>query len=125
MFSDNNWVAKAAVGAPPERVFKQIAAIRREEITALGSDYSDALRLDEEQRTITVTGHWWYQGAHTGNAHPKGSEVTYRVSNVARRTRTLAFLHKPFYSRRMRQDFAQMLRQVCNELDCTFIIERD
>ena len=125
MFSDRNWVVKAAVSAPPDRVFKQIAAIRREEVRALGSDYGDALRLDEAQHTITVTGHWWYQGAHTVNVHPEGSAVTYRVNNVARRTRALAFLHKPRYPRRMRQDFEQMLRRVCGELDCRFIIERD
>lgn len=125
MFSDRSWVVKAAVSAPPGRVFKQIAAIRRTEVTALGSDYSNALRLDEAQHTITLTGHWRYQGIYTVNAHPEGSEVTYRVSNVAGRTRTLAFLHKPLYSRRLRQDFEQMLRQVCGELDCRFTVEPD
>ena len=120
MFSDKNWVVKAAVGAPPDRVFRHIAAIRREEVTALGSDYGDALKLDEAEQTITLTGHWWYQGVHTVHTHPKGSQVIYKVSNIAKVARTLAFLQRPLYVQQMRRDFEQMLHQICSQIGCTW-----
>jgi hypothetical protein len=105
-------VVKAAVGAPPDRVFKHIAAIRRAEVKALGSAYSNALTLDEAQHAITLTGHWWYKGTHTVNVHPEGSEVTYSVSNAARRTRTLAFFHKPLLDRRVSTGMPVLRRTV-------------
>src|SRR5215471_11043002 len=125
MFSDKNWVLKAVVEAPPNNVFQHIVAMKQEEIRALGSDYNDALKIDEAHHTITLTGHWWYQGVHTVLTHPKGSQVTYKVSNIAKVARTLAFLQRPLYVQQMRQDFEQMLHQICSQIGCTFLIEQD
>jgi hypothetical protein len=93
---------------------------KREEVRALGRAYHDALTIDETHRTMTLTGHWWYQGTHTVRAHPRGCEVIYQVRNVARGTRTLAFLHKPHYRTEMRRDLEQVLRKVCGDLGCGF-----
>ena len=116
MLSDKNWVLKAVVEAPPDNVFQHIVAMKRKEIRALGSDYNDALTIDEVHHTITLTGHWWYQGIHTVHPHSKGSQVTYKVNNVARVARTLAFLQRPLYVQQMRQDFEQMLHQICSQI---------
>ena len=121
--SDKNWVLKAAVEAPPDSVFQHIVAMKQKEVSALGSDYNDALTIDEVHHTITLTGHWWYQGVHTVHPHPKGSQVTYKVNNVASAARTLAFIQRPFYKKQMRQDFEQTLTQICKHVGCTFLLE--
>ena len=123
MLSDKNWELKAVVEAVPDNVFQHIVAMKQQEIRALGSDYNDALKIDEAHHTITLTGHWWYQGVHTVLTHPKGSKVTYKVSNIARVARTLAFLQRPMYVQQMQQDFEQMLHQIGSQIGCTFIIE--
>ena len=123
--SDKNWVLKAVVEAPPDKVFQHFVAMKQKEIRALGNDYNDALKIDEAHHTITLTGHWWYQGVHIVLTHPKGSQVTYKVSNIAKVARTLAFVQRPLYVQQMRQEFEQMLHQICSQIVCTFLIEED
>ena len=123
MLSDKDWVLKAVVEAPPDTIFQHIVAMKQKEASALGSDYNDALTIDEVHHTITLTGHWWYQGILTVHPHPKGSQVTYKVNNIARVARTLAFLQRPFYKKQMRQDFEQTLTQICSHVGCTFLLE--
>jgi hypothetical protein len=123
MLSDKDWILKAVVEAPPDTIFQHIVAMKQKEVSALGSDYNDALTIDEVHHTITLTGHWWYQGVHTVHPHPKGSQVTYKVNNVASAARTLAFIQRPFYKKQMRQDFEQTLTQICSHVGCTFLIE--
>jgi hypothetical protein len=118
MLSDQNWVLKAIVEAPPDTVFQRIVAIKQQEVLALGSEYHDALTIVETERTITLTGHWWYQGIHTVHSHPQGALVKYRVRNVARVARTLAFLQRPLYVKQMRQEFAQQLQQLGRHIGC-------
>ena len=125
MLSDKHWVLKAIIEASPDTIFQHIVAMKQKEVSALGSDYNDALTIDEAHHTVTLTGHWWYQGAHTVQTHPKGSQVTYKVSNIARVARTLAFLQRPFYRKQMRQDFEQMVNQICSHMGCTFLLEQD
>jgi hypothetical protein len=125
MLSDKDWVLKAVVEAPSDAIFQHIVAMKQKEVSALGSDYNDALAIDEVHHTITLTGHWWYQGIHTVHPHSKGSQVTYKVNNVARVARTLAFLQRPFYKKQMRQDFEQTLTQICKHVGCTFLLEED
>jgi hypothetical protein len=122
--SDKNWVLKAVVEASPDTVFQHIVAMKQKEVRTLGSDYNDALTIDEAHLTITLTGHWWYQGVHTVHAHPKGSQVTYKVSNIAQAARTLAFLQRPFYVKQMRQDFEQLLHQICSQIGCPWMLEQ-
>jgi len=126
ILSDKEWALKAVVEASPDIVFQQIVAMKQSEIRALGSEYDDALTIDEERRTITLTGHWWYQGAHRVQPHPKGSQVTYKVSNVANVAnvaRTLAFLQRPFYAKEMRRDFEQMLQQIGRQTSGSWMLE--
>jgi hypothetical protein len=123
MFSDKNWVLKAVVEASPDTVFQHIVAMKQQEVRMLGSDYNDALTIEEAHLTITLTGHWWYQGIHTVRSHPKGSQVTYKVNNIARVARTLAFLQRPFYVKQMRQEFEQMLYQIGSQLGCPWRLE--
>ncbi len=123
MFSDKNWVLTAVVEAPPDTVFQRSVALKQQEVKTFGSDYKDALTIDEAHLTITLTGHWWYQGIHTVHSHPKGAQVTYKVSNIAQVARTLAFLQRPFYVKQMRQEFEQMLQQVGRQIGCEWSIE--
>ncbi len=123
MFSDKNWMLTAVVEAPPDSVFQHIVALKQQEVKSFGSDYNDALTIDEAHLTTTLTGHWWYQGVHTVRSHPKGSQVTYKVNNVARVARTLAFLQRPFFVKQMRQEFEQMLQQVGSQIGCEWSIE--
>lgn len=125
MLSDKNWVLKAIVEAAPDTIFQHIVAMKQQEMSALGSDYNDALAIDEAHHTVTLTGHWWYQGIYTVHSHPKGSQVTYKVNNIARVARTLAFLQRPFYRKQMRQDFQQMINQICSYIGCTFLLEQE
>src|SRR6516162_6182839 len=118
MLSDKNWVLKAVVEAAPDIVFQHIVVMKQKEIRALGSDYNDALTIEEAHLTITLTGHWWYQGVHTVHPHQKGSQVTYKVSNIAQVARTLAFLQRPFYVKQMRQDFEQLLHLIGSQIGC-------
>jgi hypothetical protein len=123
MFSDKNWVLKAVVEASPDTVFQHIVAMKQQEVRMLGSDYNDALTIEEAHLTTTLSGHWWYQGVHTVRPHPKGSLVTYKVNNIARVARTLAFLQRPFYVKQMRQEFEQMLYQIGSQLGCPWMLE--
>ena len=123
MFSDKHWVLKAVVEAEPDSVFRHIVAMKQREVRTLGSDYNDALTIEEAQLTITLTGHWWYQGVHNVQSHPKGSQVTYKVSNIAQVARTLAFLQRPLYVKQMRQEFEQMLQQIGRQLGCSWMLE--
>jgi hypothetical protein len=123
MFSDKNWALTAIVEASPEAVFQHIAAQKQKEVRALGSEYKDAVAIDEAHLTITLTGHWWYQGVHTVYSHPKGSQVTYTVHNVAQVARTLAFLQRPFYPKQMRHEFEQLLQQISRQLGCRWMLE--
>ncbi len=120
MFSDKNWVLTAIVEAPPDSVFQRIVALKQQEVKMFGSDYKDALTIDEAHLTITLTGHWWYQGVHSVRPHPKGSLVTYKVNNVAQVARTLAFLHRPSFVKQMRQEFERMLQQVGSQIGCSW-----
>lgn len=104
LFSDKRWVASRAARSAPDKVFTHLLANLTEEMRSLGNGYASALAADADNRTITVTGHWWYQGAYTVQAHHGGSLVTYRVRNIATRARFLAFLDKPGYPRRMQRD---------------------
>jgi hypothetical protein len=122
--SDKNWVLKAVVEASPDTVFQHIVVMKQKEIRALGSDYNDALTIEEAHLTITLTGHWWYQGVHTVHPHQKGSQVTYKVSNIAQVARTLAFLQRPFYVKQMRQDFEQLLHLIGSQIGCLWMLER-
>src|SRR5206468_7401173 len=124
MMSDKHWMLKAVVEAGPETVFQHIVALKQQEVRTLGSAYNNALTIEEAHFTITLTGHWWYQGVHTVRAHPKGSQVTYKVSNIARVARTLAFLQRPFYVKQMRQDFEQMLHQIGSQIGCPWMLEQ-
>ncbi len=123
MFTDKPWVLKAVVEASPDSVFQHIVALKQQEVRTIGSDYHDALTIEEAQLTITLTGHWWYQGVHTVHSHPKGSQVTYKVSNIAQVARTLAFLQRPLYVKQMRQEFEQMLQQLGSQLGCLWMLE--
>jgi hypothetical protein len=124
MLSDKNWVLKAVVEAAPDIVFQHIVAMKQKEVRTLGSDYNDALTIEEAHLTITLTGHWWYQGSHTVHSHPQGSKVTYKVNNIAQVARTLAFLQRPFYVKQMRQDFEQMLHQIGRQIGCPWMPEQ-
>src|SRR5262245_30995882 len=124
MLSDRNWKLKAVVEASPDRVFQCLVAMIQQAVRALGSEYDDAVAIDEAQRTITLTGHWWYQGVHTVQPHPTGSQVTYTVNNIAKVARTLAFLQRPFYEKEMRRDFKQMLRQIGEQAGCPWRLEQ-
>jgi hypothetical protein len=124
MISDKHWVLKAVVEASPEIVFQHIVAMKQQEVGTLGSDYHDALTIEEAHLTIILTGHWWYQGIYTVHFHPKGSQVTYKVNNIARIARTLAFLQRPFYVKQMRQDFEQMLYQIGRQIGCSWMLEQ-
>lgn len=123
LVSDKNWILKAIVEAGPDIVFQHIVAIKQKEVRTLGSDYHDALTIEQAHLTLTLTGHWWYQGIHTVQSHPKGSQVTYKVNNIAQITRTLAFLQRPFYVKQMRQDFEQMLDQLGRQIGCSWRLE--
>ena len=123
ILSDKNWVLKAVVEASPDTVFQHIVAMKQQEVRMLGSDYNDALTIEEAHLTITLTGHWWYQGVHTVHSHPKGSQVTYKVNNVARVARTLAFLQRLFFVKQMRQEFEQLLYQIGSQLGCPWMVE--
>ena len=123
MLSDKNWVLKAVVEASPDTVFQHIVAMKQKEVRMLGSDYNDALSIEEAHLTITLSGHWWYQGVHTVHSHTKGSLVTYKVNNIARVARTLAFLQRPLYVKQMRQEFEQMLRQIGSQPGCSWRLE--
>ena len=123
MLSDKDWALTAVVEAPPETVFQRIVALKQQEVRALGSEYNDALAVDETHLTITLTGHWWYQGAHTVQPHPKGALVTYNVRNVAQVARTLAFLQRPFYAKQMRQEFERLLQQIGRQIGCPWALE--
>ena len=124
LLSDKHWVLQAIVEASPEAVFQQIVAMKQKEVRALGSEYGEALTVDDAHRSITLTGQWWYQGVHTVHLHPKGSQVTYRVHNIAQVARTLAFLQRLFYVKKMRQDFEQMLRQIGRHIGCPWMLEQ-
>jgi hypothetical protein len=124
MFSDKNWTLTAIVEASPEAVFQHIAALKQQEVRALGSEYKDAVAIDEAHLMITLTGHWWYQGIHTVYLHPNGSQVTYTVHNVAQVARTLAFLQRPLYLKQMRQEFEQLLQQIGRQLGCPWRLEQ-
>src|SRR5262245_40268855 len=124
MLSDRTWVLTAVVEAAPDAVFQSILAMKQQEVLELGSEYREALTIEEAHHTITLTGHWWYQGAHTVHAHPRGSRLTYSVHNIARVARTLAFLQRPFYVRQMRQDFEQLLERLARQLDCPWTLEQ-
>jgi hypothetical protein len=124
VFLDTEWMRAAIVKAAPEAVFQGIAALKQEEVRGLGENYGDALAIDEGHRTITLTGHWWYQGVHTISPCPNGSRVTYRVRNIAQVARTLAFLHRPFYVRQMRQEFEHLLHQLGSQLGCSWVLEK-
>ena len=124
MFSDKKWVLKAVVEASPDTVFQHIVAMKQQEVRALGSAYQDALTIEEAHLTVTLTGHWWYQGVHTVHPHPQGSQVTYKVSNSAQVARTLAFLQRPLYVKQMRYDFEQMLHQIGSHIGCPWMLEQ-
>lgn len=124
MFSDKHWVLEAVVAASPEIVFQQIVVVKTAEVAALGSEYTDALATDDAHLTVSLTGHWWYQGVHTVRSHPRGSQVTYTVRNVAQVARTVAFLQRPFYPNQMRQDFEQLLRRIGAQIGCAWTLER-
>jgi hypothetical protein len=102
--SDKGWVASRIVRSPAEEVFDHLVTTLRAETASLGAGYADALSVDPQRRTLTITGHWWYQGTYMVEAQPGGSCVTYTVKNIARRARILAFLDKPAYARRMRRE---------------------
>ena len=121
--SDKHWVLRAVVEASPDIVFQQIVALKQQEVRALGSAYHDALTNEEAQHTLTLTGHWWYQGIHTVHAHPQGSQVTYKVNNIAHIARTLAFLQRPWYVKQMRHDFEQLLQQIGRQIGCPWRLE--
>ena len=123
MLSDKHWVLMAVVEASPATVFQHLVAMKQHEVRALGNEYGEALTIEEAHRTITLTGHWWYQGVHTVRSHSRGSQVTYRVRNVARVARTLAFLQRPFYAKQMRQEFEQMLQQIGRQIGCPWALE--
>jgi hypothetical protein len=78
-------------------------------VRALGSEYQEALTSDEARLTITLTGHWWYQGVHAVHPHARGAQVTYVVRNIAHVARALAFLQRPFYVKQMRREFEQLV----------------
>jgi hypothetical protein len=124
LLSDKQWVLKAVVEAAPETVFQHMVAMKQNEVRTLGSEYHDALTIDEAHRTITLTGHWWYQGVHTVRSHPKGSQVAYTVRNMAQVARTLAFLQRPFYVKQMQHDFEQLLQQLGSQLGCPWMLEQ-
>ena len=109
-FSDKGWVASRVAHSPPGNVFGHLLAGLREDMASLGSGYADALTADARNQTVTVTGHWWYQGTYVVDSDPEGSRVTYRVRNIAARARLLAFLDKPAYPRRMRQELRERLQ---------------
>ena len=112
LFSDKGWVASRVVHSSPDEVFNQLLAKLREEMDSLGTGYADALSVDAEKRTVTVTGHWWYQGTYVVKSESEGSCVTYRVRNIAARARFLAFLDKPAYSRRMQRELDTRLQSL-------------
>jgi hypothetical protein len=122
ILSDKQWRLTAVVEAPPESVFQHIATMKQQEARALGSEYGDALAIDEAHRTITLTGHWWYQGAHIVHPHPTGAQVTYKVNNIARVARTLAFLQRPFYAKQMRREFEQLLERIGRQIGCSWTL---
>lgn len=117
MFSDRDWEVKSIVTAPADDVFRAVVASRQNEMRMLGSGYQNAVQVDERDRTITVRGHWWYQGTHRIGPHPDGCEVMYQVRNMGG---FAAFLDKPNYRRTMRRDLDRLLSEICRQLGCRF-----
>jgi len=125
--TSRKWLAKAVVDAPPDRLFDNLVVDYEDEVRKLSSlgslSYDNALKVDRQRSTVTLRGHWWYQGATSVQAHPRGSEVTYRVQNVAPRgTRWLASLHNLRYQTKMRKELAARLRRVSD--NARFVVER-
>ncbi len=117
MFTDSDWEVKSIVEAPADDVFRAVVAARQNEMLALGSGYQDSVQVDERARTITVRGHWWYQGTHRIGSEPNGCEVTYKVRNKGG---WVAMLDKPNYRNTMRRDLDRLMSDICRQLGCTF-----
>lgn len=59
-----------------------------QKFTVFAGESSAATRLcfvevDKQNHSVSIYGGWWFRGEYTIEAHPKGSLLTYRLSNAA------------------------------------------
>jgi hypothetical protein len=91
------------VALPPPQV-------RRRLIDLLSGPH---VKCSGDDATLTVEGGWWYRGEYTLLPCAAGTQVTYRVYNVATRARWLVPLVNRLYigfPAATRQGFAETLR---------------
>jgi hypothetical protein len=137
------FTATAVVAAPPDQVWpallaslRYVPASARE--TILSASKPQRLRVplpadeggaaghvtvsaDPAQRTVSITGAWWYRGVYTVTPHPEGSQVRYEVFNAALPpTRWLVPLVIRGLAKQQSAEFTESLRRTADELHTTW-----
>jgi len=131
------WVARGSVQAPPHAVFTAlldvgpVAGARTVDGTvtdsggvrryraSIGEPASTlSVEVDAEHRTLAVQGNWWYRGVYTVHSGADGSQVEYRVHNVADRLAWAVPLMQRRLPRQLRRDLAALLERIGRHLNC-------
>jgi len=67
--------------------------------------------VDRQHRRVAVQGHFWYRGIYTVEPHERGSQIVYRVENIARGpVGRLVPLWQWRFDRDMRERLARLLQ---------------
>ncbi len=125
ILSDEQWLAKGVIEADADRAFESIVeyfnhhilpALQRAAPDRPGEEHSV---IDMATRTIRFHGNWWY-GATISvsiqDAH--ACLVTYKVNNIAKGTRTIAFIAHRNVPKETRITLRKMLNEIGAKLNC-------
>lgn len=74
------FTATSVVESPVEKVTQAA-------LDELGKPRDSHLIIDAEHHQVVLEGDWWYRGVYSFEAHERGTVVTYRAFNIARKFR--------------------------------------
>jgi hypothetical protein len=76
------------------------------------------IEVDTKAHSIAVQGEWWYRGVYSVESHGRGSQVIYRIYNVAPGPGwwVARLVQGPHAARDMKPQFEKLLARLSNHL---------
>lgn len=141
LFRTDHWCVKGVIEAPVDDVFRkmlenltpsanQLIKIKKKNNT-IESLSTKHFEVNTNIHSITIRGDFWYEGIFFATSIGNSTLITYRVNNIARRSRILPKISKwlvPVWQfrrpKKMRKELQQFIQQIAEQLQCHAHLER-
>lgn len=141
LFRTDHWCVKGVIEAPVDEVFRkmlenltpsanQLIKLKKKNntIEALNTKHFE---VNTNIHSITIRGDFWYEGIFFATSIGNSTLITYRVNNIARKSRIFPRLSKwliPLWQfrrpKKMRLELQKFIQQIGEQLQCHAHLER-